>query len=1080
MKSTFKKLSLLVVSSGMLLTSGILAGNLAKEDDFVDPISYAAEPVKYQFAPKYADDEEETVSADVNKVTLHYHNDDGANADRRFYLWTTGVDGKEYQGTVTNAGKDMAIEIDFTKDAYKDLKNKFSISLIIKYAGTWNGQSEDTVIKWGDFPPDDNKEVVVWMVPGIGSALECYKTEEETKSDKVTETYFTNFKKIHVQATATPEKIRIYSYDARYLSMGVSAQAKNKDTRLFKELGTPSNVKKTGSGDNTRYEFDITLNYTAHINMQYVLETEYPNYQGKVHSLIIPMHKFYSYDGASDTKTNITRFDKYYTYDGKDLGATYTAEKTTFKVWAPTAGLVKLNIYDVGTALGDDAKEGSDLKADSYSMVYMQGGVWACEVEGDLNGKYYTYTVYNSLGRNEVVDPYAKACGANGRRGMILDFQAINDSIAGWKDIDGKWDGKTGYDITTPQQLAIYEAHIRDLTMHDSWKGKQKRGTYLAFAEPGTRLEGHSDITTGFDHLDELGVNAIQFTPVYDHDNTEYLRTEVLDKDGNPEEDSEGNIVYKEDFGSYNWGYNPLNYNCVEGQYSSNPNDGAARVKEFKQMILALAKNSNHTRTIMDVVYNHVSSGPNSNFTKLMPRYYFRYTDNANYWNNTVYKITDPKKKITPDQYFNGSGCSNEVKTEAKMMRKFIVESLCWWAKEYNVKGFRFDLMGLIDVETLKLAAKELYKIDPDIYMYGEGWTGDGGDAHVDQSLYNAKSGDYKSTWGATSYCVFRDLRKDKLGDKAILVGAFNDSGRNAIRGGNDRSWDDGSGTIAEREEKRRPGWGLMSQDNDHAGEAAGKVIQMMRGDHDGVPYDNSKDTTDTKIKRGEWSKQVVNYASCHDNYSLFDQFSATVGVKKAYNICRAVTSTNIAIMMSNGVAFMQGGEEVFRTKTLTNEAAAKIRLPEDYVTINGIKVAHNAYMSPDSTNAFDWNRKVSVTYGDETCTMSKYYFDQLAKVIKERTKLAYGGAPSDGSTNPNAWTAGGAASVGYFINIKGTANSGYALIISGESTNTLSLTAGPSYTYFAKVGSTGDGDVISGNKVTPTELYSALVVRQN
>lgn len=831
--------------------------------------------------------------------------------------------------------------------------------------------------------------------------------------------------------------------------MGNSAQIKNKETRLL----------KTGSSD--KASFDIPLTYNAHINMQYVLETEYPNYPGKVHSIVVPMHKFYSYDGKAETKTNMTRFDSLYTYDGNDLGVTYTPEKTTFKLWAPTAGLVRLNIYDSGTAYGDDAKEGSDVKDNYYNMVYMPKGVWACELEGDLNGKYYTYTVYNSLGKNEVVDPYAKACGANGRRGMILDFSKTNPT--GWDTINGKWDGKTGYDITTPQQLAIYEAHVRDLTMHSTWNGKQKPGTYLAFAESGTTYTNTAmaqTVKTGFDHLDELGVNAIQFTPVYDHDNTEFLRTEKLDAQGEP---IEGEYVIDE--GSYNWGYNPLNYNCVEGQYSSDPNDGAARVKEFKQMIYALATNSNHTRTIMDVVYNHVSSAPNSNFNKIMPRYYFRYTDNNDYWNKKYGKKKGQEGYIEPDQYFNGSGCSNEVKTEAKMMRKFIVDSLCWWAKEYNVKGFRFDLMGLIDVETLKLAAKELYKIDPDIYMYGEGWTGDGGDAHVDQSIYKATSGDYKSTWGANTYCTYRDLKKTA---NSIYVGAFNDTGRNAIRGGNDRAWDDGKGTIAERTEKRRPGWGFMSQDAAHAGENNGKVQAMMLGDNSGCDATKASDS----------ARQTVNYASCHDNYALFDQFSATLATQKAYSICRAVTATNIAIMLSNGVGFMQGGEELYRTKIVADEDAAKIRLPEDYVTINNIKIAHNAYKSPDSTNAFDWSRKISVNYGGETCETSKLFFDQLAKVIKQRTKLVYK-ASASAQGDPAAWQGGNAANSCYFIGVNGGTNRGYAMLLCGEvGDNSMVLDSEHGYTYaeFAKV---GIGSLV-GHNVTSSECYSVIIIEQN
>nr|MCR4880135.1 hypothetical protein [Bacilli bacterium] len=355
MMNPIKKLVLLAASGGMLVTSGILAGNMPKVDDFVDPITYAEAPAKYALERRA--EEDEPVAYDVSKVTFHYHNDDNKCKERAFYIWANGADGVEFAPD-SSTQTDMQIEIDFSKEKYAAFKNKFDIRLIVKFVGTWSGQSDDTVITYSNFPPDDNKEVVVWMVPGIGAALECYKTEEETKSDKVTNTYFSTFKKIHVVCTAAPGTYRLYAYDQRYLAMGLSAQEKHKENRLLK------------TGSSNKAEFDITLNYTAHINMQYVLETEYPNYPNKVHSIVIPMHKFYAYDGKAETKTNIERFDTYYTYSGNDLGVTYGKESSTFKVWAPTAGLVKLNLYDNGTALGDDAKEGSDIKYGSYQMNY--------------------------------------------------------------------------------------------------------------------------------------------------------------------------------------------------------------------------------------------------------------------------------------------------------------------------------------------------------------------------------------------------------------------------------------------------------------------------------------------------------------------------------------------------------------------------------------------------------------------------------------------------------------------------------------------------------------------------------------
>ena len=567
-------------------------------------------------------------------------------------------------------------------------------------------------------------------------------------------------------------------------------------------------------------------------------------------------------------------------------------------------------------------------------MAFRPGGVWEVTIANkDLNGMYYNYYVYNSLGKNVATDPYAKAVGVNGSRGMVVNFAETNPT--GWSDVPDIWNGRTGYDIANPNDLSIYETHIRDLTMHSSWNGSEMRGTYSAFVEKGTTYtNGTTTVKTGFDHIEEMGVKAVQLEPVFDSDNLEGVNER-----------------------SYNWGYNPLNYNCVDGSYATNPYDGAARIKEYKELVQAFANNKNHTRVIMDVVYNHVASAPSSCFHKLMPKYYFRYTEAGNYW--------------------NGSGCGNDVKTEAPMMSKYIVDSLCWWAKEYKIKGFRFDLMGLIDWKTIQKAAQELYKIDPDIYIYGEGWTGDGSDAHIDNA---DSSSHYYGNWGANTWTVYNKLFKS---GNMCYVGAFNDAGRNALKGENNID----------------NAFGFISQDNGHVGSNSSKVADMLVGYHSGV---------------GGNPNQCINYASCHDNYTLFDQLTYTVSNNGTNDfpgiVCAASTAVNCAIMFSNGVAFMQGGEELFRTKVVSSGDLEQYG-NSDTTVIAGKTISHNSYRLSDYTNAYDWSRKISVG--------SVYvldYVQELEKAIALRSSLtkydydqlnAAGHNPFDSGSPMNVWNQG-------------------------------------------------------------------------
>ncbi|MDO8899377.1 MAG: type I pullulanase, partial [Bacteroidales bacterium] len=347
-------------------------------------------------------------------------------------------------------------------------------------------------------------------------------------------------------------------------------------------------------------------------------------------------------------------------YEGEDLGVHYATQKTSFRVWSPTAESVKLRIYSAGHA-------GEML--DVYQMEKDLKGTWIFELNGDWKNKYYTYQV--KIGNKfllEVPDPYAKAVGVNGDRGMIVDLSATNPP---------DWEHTLRPPLKSYADIVLWEIHVRDFSVHPS-SGINHTGKFLAFTEESTRSpEGQK---TGIDHLVELGITHVHLLPVFDFATIDESRLEK---------------------NQFNWGYDPKNFNVPEGSYSTNPFDGNVRISEFKQMVQALHKNG--IRVIMDVVYNHMFDAGKSSFENLVPGYYFR---------------------MRPDGTFSdGSACGNETASEKPMMRKFMLESLKYWVNEYHIDGFRFDLMGLHDIETMNLIRKELLAIDSTIFLYGEGWT---------------------------------------------------------------------------------------------------------------------------------------------------------------------------------------------------------------------------------------------------------------------------------------------------------------------------------------------------------------------
>ena len=987
-----------------------------------------------------------------NKVIIHYHNDDNACDTRRFYTWAPGVDGTERKPNLPDWGAtDMGIELDFSViPEYQDLP---SMSFIIKVAGTWAGQSEDTIIDYALYQTQitENSGVLeLWAIPGEGTSVELYTSKAESELPKVKTAKFTDFKTIHCTCTIDaqgkkwiPNEYRLYAYDKNYLNLEDSAQLSLKDYHQIKQ-GVP--------GGN---EFDIVFNATAKINVQYVVETRFPGFD-RWQKCIVGSENLYTQQ----------RFDSYYTYSGDDLGVTYTPSRTTFKIWSPISANVLLNIYETGTP---KAYGGSDDK-DIYKMSYQRGGVWTTVIEGDMKGYYYTFTLTHSAGTIETVDPYVKACGVNGLRGYIYDKTSTEANPEGWSSIPTKWDG-TSYDIKTPQDLSIYEVHIRDLTMDDTWVSNQgnEHGSYKAFVEKGTTYSnGVQSVKTGFDHLEELGVNAIQIIPVFDQDNDE--RPEKM---------------------KFNWGYNPLNYNCIEGGYSPESfiydNDGnwvdydpLERVRDFKNMVMAFAKNNNKARVIMDVVYNHVSSATQSSFSRTMPKYYFRYTAN---W-----------------EYYDGSGCNNEFKTEAKMGSKFIVDSLHWWAEEYKIKGFRFDLMGLIDCWTLDAAKQDLYDtVDPDIVLYGEGWTSGGyhgrailrdkfSDHVFEVQDYGAKSDNWydlqkdNGEWehiqphfndtrafelikgGADNSQTYKNLYHSNTSHGQ--VGGFNDDGRDETKGRNDDGYNNNP----------YPQFGYISKGDDVGG-LSSKVVKMLKGANDRAPGYNPE--------------QTINYMSCHDNYTLWDQLRYCLGSGhgdegNTYHVSKnaptlketveASLACHAAVMMSNGVAFMQGGEELYRTKTYSYDlddynnvqskpkadgSPATVRPYPQYphyddpkkdtvlatqdVDMYGDIVSHNSYKAPDYVNSFKWDRKIEIKTGNSTLSTLSYFetWKSMIAARRDMTRVNYATLWEQGDTSSyNAWGDGdGSSVVAGWCRIQNDSAHGYGFLFAGRKGGTFTWT---------------------------------------
>ena len=492
-------------------------------------------------------------------------------------------------------------------------------------------------------------------------------------------------------------------------------------------------------------------------------------------------------------------FIENYTYDGDDLGAVINGDSTTFKVWAPTASKVVLNLFSAGNG-------GSAYK--SVDMTKGAKGVWS-HTESCGHGTYYTYTVTTSVGTQEAVDPYAKAAGLNGNRGMVVDL--------GRTDPDGWGTDNFSTGIESYSDAIIWEVHVRDFSNKiaaSSYKGK-----YLAFTERGLVNE-HGE-AVGVDYLAQLGITHVHLLPVYDYATVD---------EANPDS-------------QFNWGYDPKNYNVPEGSYSTDPYNGEVRIKEYKQMVQAL--HAAGIGVVMDVVYNHTYDA-NSSFNKIVPYYYYRYT--ATGANSSA------------------SGCGNDTASERYMYGKFMVDSVSYWAEEYDLDGFRFDLMGLHDLATMQEVENAVHAINPEAIIYGEGWTMG---STIDGSPMANQSNISKIT-----------PLEGAIGGIAV----FNDAIRDGLKGSVFTS--DSKGYIS--------------------GAGSTSFPSVLFGINGG---------SGTGASWSVKNSMVVNYMSAHDNNTLWDKLALsnadnTVEERLAMNRLGATI-----LMVSKGTVFFQAGEEMLRTK---------------------------------------------------------------------------------------------------------------------------------------------------------------------
>lgn len=495
------------------------------------------------------------------------------------------------------------------------------------------------------------------------------------------------------------------------------------------------------------------------------------------------------------------------TYSGDDLELVVDNTGTHFALWSPQADAVKVYIYNT---------DRNSAPVDTLIMKKAESGLWRVSVPEKLYGKFYTFAV--TVGGKELAETpgvWAKAVGTNGHRAAIIDFADT--------DPDG-WAGDKGPELKNITDAVLYEMHHRDFSIDPS-SGIVHKGKFLALTEEGTK--GPDGVATGIDHLKELGVTHVHILPSYDYNSVD-----------------EANLPSNQ----YNWGYDPYNYNAPEGSYSTDPANPSARVREMKEMVKAL--HDAGIGVVMDVVYNHTANNDDSNFSLTAPGYYYRHRPDGT--------------------YSDASGCGNETASERQQMRDFIVNSVKYWAKEYHIDGFRFDLMAIHDTETMNEVARELKKINPSIFVYGEGWTA-----------------------GDSPLPVERRALKENV-DKMEGIAVFSDDIRDAVKGHYSNAADRGFATG-------KPG-----------NEETVKIGIVAATAHPQVDYSKGNNS---KFAYAGAPTEIINYVSCHDDLTLTDKLAKSMPGSTEAERQRAARLAQTIVFTSQGTPFMFAGEEMFRDK---------------------------------------------------------------------------------------------------------------------------------------------------------------------
>lgn len=502
-------------------------------------------------------------------------------------------------------------------------------------------------------------------------------------------------------------------------------------------------------------------------------------------------------------------FDKYPCYYGNDTELVYTPGKSVFTLWAPSANKVRLNLYSSGE--GGEAGE-------QIEMAMADDGTWRTIVNRDLKGSFYTFQIEKDGNwLDETPGIWAKAVGINGNRAAVIDLNETNPE---------GWESDRSPELKMYSDIILYELHHRDFSI-DPDSGIENKGKFLALTETGTQSpEGEA---TGLDHLKELGVTHIHILPSFDFATVDETKLEE---------------------NNYNWGYDPKNYNVPDGSYSTDPSDPVVRIREFKEMVRNLHQNG--FRIVLDVVYNHTASTDHSNFNLTVPGYFYRQNPDGS--------------------YSDASGCGNETASEREMVRHYIIESVKFWANEYHIDGFRFDLMGIHDIETMNRLRKELLKIDPTIFVYGEGWLAADSPLPPEQRAVKENVGQMEG------------------------IAVFNDEFRDGLKGS----------TFDEQE----PGY-ASGNINGHFEPVKYGIVGGTQ--HPQVVYDG------LLYCDGPYAgapSQMINFVSCHDGYTLADKLKLSVHGDQAANELVSIDKLiHTVLLTAQGIPFIRGGDEIMQDK---------------------------------------------------------------------------------------------------------------------------------------------------------------------